>query len=332
MLKGTNVVDQVYIDNEDYLLVEDFIGLNTTKPPESFFEPAEDQPCTDLTQTPPESDKVTWKSRKYSDTNKFRVIPTSKLLKQPTKQLGRTISPSSRFRSIPESFDARKQWKHCDTMKAIRSQGDCGSCWAFGAAETFGDRYCITTGESISFSPQHLMDCYKENDGCGGGAIDDAWYDLVKQGIVTDDCKPYSEKAHECANECNNSQHSNLKLYYAKNAYSIYYPFDYESTVRGMQEEILENGPIEVAFFVFTDFKPYAGGVYQRTAKGEYEGGHAVKIIGWGVEKSTKVPYWLVANSWGENWGEKGFFRIRRGTNECGIETQVAAGLVVANQ
>lgn len=70
----------------------------------------------------------------------------------------------------------------------------------------------------------------------------------------------------------------------------------------------------------------YKGGVYTKSAaaKGPL-GGHAVKILGWGEDSG--VPYWLVANSWSPHWGEKGFFRIKRGVNECGIETSPAAGL-----
>ncbi|VDM74705.1 unnamed protein product [Strongylus vulgaris] len=59
---------------------------------------------------------------------------------------------------------------------------------------------------------------------------------------------------------------------------------------------------------------------------GKEEGAHAIKIIGWGVEKGT--PYWIVANSWNTDWGEDGYFRILRGRNECGIEQYVTAGLL----
>jgi len=54
-------------------------------------------------------------------------------------------------------------------------------------------------------------------------------------------------------------------------------------------------------------------------------GGHAIKIMGWGVEDGT--PYWLVANSWNEDWGDKGTFKILRGQDECGIESGVVAGM-----
>ncbi|KHJ99374.1 hypothetical protein OESDEN_00612, partial [Oesophagostomum dentatum] len=59
---------------------------------------------------------------------------------------------------------------------------------------------------------------------------------------------------------------------------------------------------------------------------GKQEGGHAVKIIGWGKENG--VPYWLIANSWNTDWGEKGLFRMLRGSNECNIEQSVVAGLM----
>jgi len=86
----------------------------------------------------------------------------------------------------------------------------------------------------------------------------------------------------------------------------------------------MTNGPVEAGFVVYADFKKYKSGVYTHVV-GRKEGGHAVKIIGWGVEDT--VPYWLVANSWNENWGDKGFFKIIRGTNECGFENGIVAGI-----
>jgi len=327
MVKGTNTLDLITIDNEDYSLREDFIQMNTTKPPASRFEPPKSQPCTDIASDPT-TNQQTWTRKNYPGKN-FRVTPLSHMLNQPHRfQPGLRSKVTYTGRALPESFDARTQWSQCDTIKAIRDQGRCGSCWAFGAAESFGDRYCIASGRNMAFSPQHLVDCYEDDDGCDGGILDLTWYDLVKQGIVPDECKPYTGESHECDGLCNDTKHSSPHFYYAKNAYSPYVAFDDEKNARAIQEEIMTNGPVEAAFYVLSDFMSYSGGVYQRTAGAEYQGGHAIKIIGWGVDESTKVPYWLVANSWGEDWGEKGFFRIRRGTNECGIETEVATGLI----
>ena len=86
----------------------------------------------------------------------------------------------------------------------------------------------------------------------------------------------------------------------------------------------MTNGPIEVAFTVYEDFLSYKSGVYKHTS-GRALGGHAVKMVGWGVDNGQK--YWRIANSWNEGWGNNGFFNIARGHNECGIEGQGVAGL-----
>ncbi|OTF79964.1 hypothetical protein BLA29_012980 [Euroglyphus maynei] len=86
----------------------------------------------------------------------------------------------------------------------------------------------------------------------------------------------------------------------------------------------MTNGPVEASFEVFTDFLSYKHGIYQRQSD-EIISGHAIKILGWGVENGT--PYWLCANSWNTDWGENGFFRVIRGRNEVSIESQIYAGL-----
>merc|ERR1711959_834640 len=88
----------------------------------------------------------------------------------------------------------------------------------------------------------------------------------------------------------------------------------------GIQKAIMEGGPVETAFTVYTDFANYVSGIYHHVS-GSVEGGHAVTMVGWGVENGTK--YWKVANSWNPYWGEQGYFRIKRGNNECGIEDGV---------
>ena len=94
-----------------------------------------------------------------------------------------------------------------------------------------------------------------------------------------------------------------------------------------IQKMIMEGGPVETAFTVYSDFENYAGGVYHHVS-GSMAGGHAVKFVGWGVDNGVK--YWKVANSWNPYWGEKGYFRIVRGTNEGGIEDQVVGSAASA--
>ena len=93
-----------------------------------------------------------------------------------------------------------------------------------------------------------------------------------------------------------------------------------------MEQEVFENGPITVAYTVYDDFLTYKSGVYTRSANAKVLGGHSVKIIGYGIQDGTK--YWTVANSWNSEWGDNGFFKIKRGVNECNIESDaVVAGL-----
>mmetsp|Transcript_30917 Transcript_30917/g.65778 ORF Transcript_30917/g.65778 Transcript_30917/m.65778 type:complete len:178 (-) Transcript_30917:94-627(-) len=151
--------------------------------------------------------------------------------------------------------------------------------------------------------------------GCQGGQLGAAWSYLQKSGIVSDACFPYTAgagKAPQCTQKCADSESFTASKVKAKTAYAI-------NGEVNMQKEIMTNGPIQVAFKVFKSFMNYKSGIYQ---KHFYEllpeGGHAVKVVGWGTENGMK--YWTVANSWNTNWGEDGFFRIKRGSNSCGIE------------
>jgi len=91
-----------------------------------------------------------------------------------------------------------------------------------------------------------------------------------------------------------------------------------------MAADIQKNGPIEVAFDVYQDFLTYKSGVYQQSS-GSLLGGHAVKMIGWGTENG--LDYWLCQNSWTTSWGDKGYFKIQKGVDMCGIEDGAVAGL-----
>ncbi|XP_018561609.1 cathepsin B [Anoplophora glabripennis] len=108
------------------------------------------------------------------------------------------------------------------------------------------------------------------------------------------------------------------ELTFGETAY--YVPSDEDQ----IQLEIMTNGPVEATFDVYEDFLSYKSGVYQNV-EGSQLGGHAVKIFGWGLENDT--PYWIAANSWGEEWGDNGFFKILRGVDHVKIESEVVAGI-----
>ena len=107
---------------------------------------------------------------------------------------------------------------------------------------------------------------------------------------------------------------------FAKDKWSFSGETQSASGEEGIQKAIMAGGPVETAFTVYTDFANYVSGIYHHVSGG-VEGGHAVRIVGWGVDAGAK--YWKVANSWNPYWGEKGYFRIKRGNSECGIEDGV---------
>ena len=238
---------------------------------------------------------------------------------------------------IPAHFDAREKWPNCPSIKEVRDQGCCGSCWAFGAVEAITDRNCIASNgqRTADISAEDLLSCcFLCGQGCRGGYPDQAWMYWVYMGIVTGGlyqgtgCRPYSiqDCAHEggevetpeCTEECVPGYGKEYKkdFSYGKRVYQV-------SGIDQIRKELMDNGPLEVTFAVYKDFFDYKSGVYQRHSD-DFAGYHAVKLIGWGEENG--IPYWLCTNSWNTNWGDGGFFKILRGSNECDIEKMGISG------
>jgi len=247
---------------------------------------------------------------------------------------------------LPESFDAREQWPQCRSIGHIRDQANCGSCWAIAAAEAWSDRVCIETdgADTQPMSTTDILTCCGRTcgSGCNGGYLSGAWSYIKSIGLVSggdfgdrQTCSPYMLKPCDhhvngtygpcpdtvptpaCNAKCQASYTQrdwNADKRKAVTVYSV-------SGEKNIMNEIYNHGPIEAAFTVYSDFLTYKSGVY-RHVKGSYLGGHAIKIIGWGVENGDK--YWLIANSWNEGWGDNGLFKIKKG--DCGIDNQGYAG------
>jgi len=221
---------------------------------------------------------------------------------------------------LPTSFDSRTQWPSC--IHAIRDQEQCGSCWAFAASEVLSDRFCIASKSKtdVILSPQELVSCDTQDYGCQGGYVDKSWDYIRDTGIVADSCLPYTSgdgDSGSCPFNSNNKcqDGSPFKRYQVTE-------HGQRTTIEDAKTDIVANGPLEAAFDVYDDFMSYQGGVYKRTSD-NLLGGHAVKIVGWGVD-TDGTEYWIVANSWNTSWGEDGFFRIAFG--ECNFEQSLWAG------
>jgi len=229
---------------------------------------------------------------------------------------------------LPLNFDGRKEWPGC--IHAVLDQGDCESCWSFAATESLSDRFCIQSNGKINvtLSPQNLLSCETENIfGCQMGSLPNwAWGYMEEYGVTTLGCTAYTSGYDGTVPDCAGSlcdDGANGTLYRALNYSHV---GDFIEPSNHIQEimKALMHGPVDATFNVYGDFDGYTGGVYQYEG-GEYEGLHSVKVIGYGYEAG--VPYWLVQNSWGPDWGwEHGYFKILRGADECSIESLMYTG------
>ncbi|XGW24178.1 hypothetical protein V3C99_005962 [Haemonchus contortus] len=267
------------------------------------------------------------------------------------KQVLTTKQPVINDEDPPESFDGREYWKDCPSVRYIRDQSNCGSCWAVAAAATMSDRICVQSGgknKTLISDTDFLACCGRFcGIGCQGGYGTRAWAHAQIVGVCTGGryqeegvCMPYPfhpcgfhqgqkyygecpkhvYKTPVCRKYC---QYGYGKRYEADKirARLAYWVLDHELVIRA---DIMELGPVQASFTVYEDFAYYKNGIYVHTA-GKKKGAHSVKILGWGIENGTK--YWTVANSWNTDWGEDGYFRIVRGVNHCGIESEVVTGL-----
>jgi cathepsin B len=241
--------------------------------------------------------------------------------------------------AVPDSFDARDAWPNCPSITLVRDQSACGSCWAFGSTEAFNDRTCIKTGRTTILSVTDVLGCcgFMCGEGCNGGYPTAAWEYFKRTGAVTDDCYPYPFPAcahhvnstiyppcpakeynsPKCNKTCADGTNFSSDKVFAASSFSI-------GSESDAMQEISTNGPITAAFTVYEDFLAYSSGVYYHVT-GQELGGHAIEFVGYGEENGMK--YWLVKNSWNPSWGDGGYFKIRRGTDECGIEDDVVAGM-----
>ncbi|EET02635.1 Cathepsin B-like cysteine proteinase [Giardia duodenalis] len=222
---------------------------------------------------------------------------------------------------VPDSFDFREEYPHC--IPEVVDQGSCGSCWAFSSVASLGDRRCFAglDKKAVTYSPQYVVSCDHGDMACDGGWLQSVWRFLTKTGTTTNECVPYQSGTTGARGTCPTKCADGGELSTVKAKKAVDYGLDCDLIMKAL----VTGGPLQTAFTVYSDFMYYEGGVYQHMS-GRVEGGHAVEMVGYGTDEYD-VDYWIIRNSWGPDWGEDGYFRIIRMTNECGIEEQVMGGI-----
>merc|ERR1712000_138860 len=193
----------------------------------------------------------------------------------------------------------RKDWREANVVSAVKNQGGCGSCWAFAATECMESHAMIATGESsIILAPQYYVNCVQNPKSCGGtggceGAIAELAFNLTAQvGIPLEKDLPYKGRDASCGS---------YPEAITCDGYHQLSPNDPDE----LETALATVGPVSVS--AAANWGSYGGGIYSGGCSSRSCSiDHAILAVGYDKD------YWLIRNSWGSSWGEKGYIRLSR--------------------
>ena len=219
---------------------------------------------------------------------------------------------------VPFQVDWRKNHK----VSSVKNQEKCGGCWAFSSSGAVESAWAIQHNVVYNLSQQELIDCSTDygNKGCSGGSMDLGFKYIIDNGLCTNQSYPYQAMDQECQkDQCtsvvNISNYGDLD------------PNDELNLKRGVAKQ-----PVSVAIQANKrSFQLYQSGIYSDLECGT-QLDHGVLVIGYGFDLETDIPYWIIKNSWGKEWGENGYIRIQRNVDDqrglCGIAMQPSIPII----
>jgi len=251
--------------------------------------------------------------------NRFADMHTHEVVEKMNGYRMEMKKPSVNVHKFNVSWPWSKKvdWRKKGYVTPIKDQGDCGSCWSFSATGSLEGQLFKKTRKLVSLSEQNLIDCSRSfgNLGCDGGLMDYAFqYIKNNGGIDTEESYPYTGEDGECKytsanNGGVNTGYIDVELYSEK----------------ALEQAVSKVGPVSVAIDASAwSFQYYDSGIYYEPACSSTSLDHGVLAVGYGTDWPNK-KYWIVKNSWGADWGEKGYIRMTRDmNNNCGIASQAS--------
>eukprot|EP01121_Diplochlamys_sp_Union-15-3_P012919 TRINITY_DN3940_c0_g1_i1.p1 TRINITY_DN3940_c0_g1~~TRINITY_DN3940_c0_g1_i1.p1 ORF type:complete len:371 (-),score=93.62 TRINITY_DN3940_c0_g1_i1:19-1131(-) len=220
---------------------------------------------------------------------------------------------------LPKSVD----WRTADIITPVKDQGDCGSCWTFGTAETLESYWAKATGQLTDLSEQQILDCTPNPDECGGtggcqgGTAELAYAQIIKSGGLT------TEWLYPYRSYFGSNFTCHLQTPLAKISGYVTLP---SNKYEPLMDHIATVGPLSITVEAI-HWAHYETGVFNGCNQTNPDLDHAVQLVGYGTDDTTGMDYWLIRNSWSPTWGELGYIRVVRNPSVgCGVDITPSDG------
>ena len=231
------------------------------------------------------------------------------------------IEEYKKTQELPESIN------YSNKLGVAKAQLNCGFCYAFSFIAQIEAQFSIKFGKSVRFSEQELLDCSNDEINCNGGVPEKIKNFLLKRNYLALENSYPAYTGISDPSQCAKISKIEDKYLYTKkfNVEEINFLSGFKKKVSCIKTLLVNFGPLGagVRANIFDDYKQ--GIIESSPYKCQINDtkNHAIVIVGYDTDKTTKTSYWIVRNSWGTTFGENGYARVKIGDNICGIEDDI---------
>ena len=212
------------------------------------------------------------------------------------------------LKSYPDEVDFREK----NIIGPVEDQGKCGSCYSFATVSATEAAYCLKNTGSRSFrklSKQQMVDCGPEKTnylrGCNGGVLESAYSYLREVGIAEASDYPYTGTPGKCKAD-------NLKMFLKIRGYNVLREVNKDGILTMLSQQ-----PISMSMQVIGYLKMYTGGIVDVKGPCGFFYNHAILSVGYDVD--TEFPYFILKNTYGDDWGMDGYMFYQMGIGAFGM-------------